>query len=174
MTIATYSPGDINIIIRQPKLGVVYKVDGFTDTGTVDFAREVDSFTMYTSVDNRHTRVFNKNTSGTATFHLAQTSDSNDVLQGLYDTDVKSVEGGGQGYPIEVLIQDNNGRSFMFSQYAYFGKPADSNYTNNVEERQWTLYMPNCETYVGGNMNFSGAAAAALEAMGVAIDPDWL
>ena len=175
MTISTYAPGNIDIIVREPKAGITHRVTGFTDGGSVDFSREMDSFKMYTSVDNMHTRVFSENTSGTAVIHLAQTSDSNDVLQALYDNDVNSIRtGDGIGRPVEVLIKDNSGRSIMFSSYGYIGKPADSSYTADVTSRDWTIFMPNCEQYVGGNMQFSVAVQDALERLGITFDEKWI
>ena len=165
---ATYAPNEVSVVITQLSTGIVHLVSGYSEDSIVAVDRNSDTFSMYKGADDSATRIYNSDTALVVTLSLQQTVTSNDVLTALYRNDSASKDA-----MFSVLIADNSGRSRFFAEEAYIAKLPDAKYSNSMQIREWVLHAPNSEMTIGGNVSYSPADQAVLEALGVSIDPRW-
>jgi hypothetical protein len=166
--LATYSPYDVTLSIVKGSFQHI--LSGFSEQTIVTVSRDSDSFTKYTGADNSPTRIFIPNTSGTLVVPLQQTSPSNDMLQLLYDEDVRTRDSSGL---FSVFLKDNSGRSLYHAYQAYISKVPDSSFGTEMQIREWQIHAIHLESYIGGNSPFDPADAAAFEALGGVIEDRW-
>ena len=140
MTVETYSPKRVEVIVA----GVPMK--GFADGTFVTVARANDSFATNVGADGEVSRTASADRTGTVTLTLQQTSDSNDFLSGLMTADELTLAG-----QFPFLLKDTNGRTILESPCAWINKPADSEFGNELSNREWVISCSELQGLVGGN-----------------------
>lgn len=165
---ATYAPNEVSVIITQASTGLVHLVAGYSEDSIVAVDRNSDTFSMYKGADDTATRIYNADSALQMTLSLQQTAETNDILTALYKNDKTSRDA-----MFSILVKDNSGRSFFFAEEAYIAVLPNAQYSNSMQTREWTIHAPNSDMVIGGNARLSPSAQAALESLGVSIDPQW-
>lgn len=166
--LATYAPNEISVVITQESTGLTHTLSGYATDSMVDVERNSDTFEMYKGADDTATRIYKADTALKITVHLAQTSNSNDILSALYNNDATTRNG-----IFSVLITDNTGRSRYFAEEAYIGMVPAASYSNSMNTRQWVIHAPNSNIIMGGNSKFNQADLRAMDKLGVTVPPQW-
>lgn len=166
--LATYAPNEVSVVITQASTGVVHLVAGYSEDSIVSVERNSETFSMYKGADDSATRIYNADTGLMITLSLQQTAESNDILTALYKNDKQSRDA-----LFSILVKDNSGRSYFFAEEAYIAVLPNAQYSNSMQIREWVIHAPNSEMTIGGNARLSPSTQAALEALGVNIDPSW-
>lgn len=169
--LGTYSALDVQVIITQESTGLSYRVVGFMEDSVVTVTPTVDTFTPYNGADNTGARIHSGNRSASIVLSLQQTSPSNDVLTQLHLNDTRSRRNEGL---FSVMIKDASGRSVASARQAYIGKLPESNFTNGMSVREWTIYAFNAEMFVGGNSLMLPDEVDALELLEANVDQSWV
>lgn len=165
---ATYAPNEVSVILTQVSTGIVHLISGYSEDSIVAVDRNSDTFGMYKGADDTATRIYNADTALVVTLSLQQTVASNDILTALYKNDRASRDA-----MFSILVADNSGRSRFFAEEAYIAKLPDAQYSNSMQIREWVIHAPNSDMTIGGNVRFSPAEQAVLEALGVVVDTRW-
>jgi hypothetical protein len=165
--LATFSPNQVSVVITQGSLS--HEVSGFSSDSIVGVNRSAETFTMYTGADDSATRIYNSNTTGVITIPLQQTSNSNDVLMELYENDRATKNG-----LFEIMVKDLEGRSVYHSREAFISIVPDSQYSNDMSLREWTIQAHKLDYYVGGNSKFDPVDESAMTTLGAEIEARWL
>lgn len=166
--LATFAPNRVQIVISQENTGLNYVLSGFSEDSIVSIERAAQSFSLYVGADNTTTRVFNANNAANITLTLAQTSESNDVLSGLYNSDANNLDG-----LFSIMVKDTSGRSFFFAEEAYIGTIPTSGFANSMQTREWVISAADMEQVSGGNAKFSPAGQEAMNSLGVSMEERW-
>jgi hypothetical protein len=140
MTVETYSPKRVELILG----GVPLR--GYSDGTFIQVERTSDAFTTNVGADGEVSRTHSADKTGTITVTLQQTSDSNDFLSGLVNADEISLQG-----QVPVLLKDTNGRTLAESPCAWVMKVANSEFANEISDREWVISCSELIVFVGGN-----------------------
>ena len=140
MTVETYSPKRVELIFG----GVPMR--GFSDGTFINVERTSDSFTTNVGADGEVSRTHSADKTGKITITLQQTSDSNDFLSALIISDEISLLG-----QVPVLLKDTNGRTLAESPCAWIDKVANSEFSNELSDREWVISCSELIMFVGGN-----------------------
>lgn len=136
----TYDPREVVVTFRGIPL------TGFADGTFMNLERTEDTFTESTGASGETSRAKSNNRSASLELTLQQTSPSNDVLSIAHSQDEKANAGVG-----EVLVKDAKGTTLVVSPAAYVKKPPAVEYGKEITGRAWTLFLSECEIFVGGN-----------------------
>lgn len=166
--IGNYSPE--SIIATISKGDFVYQITGFADGTFLTVSRLVPASEPYIGSDLTGGRVKRKNRSATATFTLHQYSESNKVLQDLQRADE---ENDGNAWVFNFGIKDASGQTQLFSNQTIIASTPDFAFSSTTETRDWSFFMFNADTNLGGNTPMSDASVAAVEAVGGEVDARW-
>lgn len=123
-------------------------LQGFADGEFLTISFTSDHFESVAGADGEVTRSKTNDNRATVTVKLMQTSDSNDLLSALYNTDRKFPNGAGVG---AFLVQDFNGRSLFAASECWIRKVPDISFDRTATEREWTFEIANLEYFQGGN-----------------------
>ncbi len=140
MSVRTFDPGQVSLIVGA------FPISGFADGTFINVSRENDSFSKVTGADGITSRAKSNDRSGMIVITLAQTSPSNDVLSGINAADELNSDG-----VVPVFVKDNSGRGLFVSAFAWIRRPADSEFSKEVSNREWTLDCSELNMFVGGN-----------------------
>lgn len=140
MTVETYSPKRVELIIG----GVPLR--GYADGTFISIERTSDAFTTNVGADGEVSRTHSADKTGKITITLQQTSDSNDFLSALVNADEISLLG-----QVPVLLKDTNGRTLAESPFAWVDKVANSEFGNELSDREWVISCSELIVFVGGN-----------------------
>lgn len=135
-----YSPKDVLVIFGGNVL------TGFADGTMVSINRETDSFTKHVGSQGEVTRVKSANKSAEIIIMLAQSSPSNLILSGIQALDELTSNG-----ILPLIIKDLSGKSIYFSGQAWIRKPADSEFSDEITDREWALDCAEMLPVIGGN-----------------------
>jgi hypothetical protein len=164
-----YSPGDITVTLTRDD-GFAHTIGGYMEDAMISVEPTQDTFTMFTSADNRSTLMFHEDTSASVMLTLNQTSPSNDVLTALY----KEFRGAKSASKLFTLtVKDNNGRSLYVSPQAFVGRLPTASFANTMQSRDWTIVCHDMDQNAGGNAKFSAADANTLELLGATVEDRW-
>lgn len=136
----TYDPSQVLLTFNG------YNISGFADGTFVNVARDEDMWSLQMGTDGEGTRSKSNNRSGTVSFTLMQSSDSNDILSGFAAADELSNSGMGP-----LLVKDNSGRSLYAAENAWIQKLPDSEFGREATSREWVLRTDHLQSFVGGN-----------------------
>ncbi len=164
-----YSPGDITVALTRDD-GFAHVIGGYMEDAMISVEPNQDTFTMFTSADNKSTLMFHEDSSATVMITLNQTSASNDVLTALYK-EFRQAKNPNKLFTITV--KDNNGRSLYTSAQAFVGKLPTAAYANSMQARDWTIVCHNMDQNAGGNSKLSAADANTLELLGAVVEDRW-
>lgn len=123
-----YDPGRIIIIFKGAQ------IQGYAEGSFVKASRAEETFKTSAGAGGDVVRVRNRNKMGSVVVTLQAASASNDVLQAFLDTD----EATGLGYGA-LMIKDLNGTTLVVAEKAWVQKPADSEYSADAPNREWTI-----------------------------------
>ena len=140
MTVETYSPKRVEVIVA----GVPLR--GFADGTFISAERTRDAFATNVGADGEVSRTHSADKTGKVTLTLQQTSDSNDFLSGLQNADEISLSG-----QFPFLLKDTNGRTLIASPFAWIDKAANSEFSNELTNREWIISLSEMNVFVGGN-----------------------
>lgn len=139
MAVATYDPKEVIININ----GI--PISGFADGTFINVSREKDAFTKVIGSDGVQSRAKSNDRSGMIVLTLVQTSASNDTLSALAIAD--EVQNAGVA---AIIVKDVGGRSTFISGNGWVRKMPDSEFSNEITNREWTLDMAEVDIFVGG------------------------
>ncbi len=140
MTVETYSPKRVEVIVA----GVPLR--GFADGTFITAERTSDAFSTNVGADGEASRTASADRTGKVTITLQQTSDSNDFLSGLALGDEVSLNG-----QFPFLLKDTNGRTLIEAPCAWIDKIANSEFSNELTDREWVISLGEMIPFVGGN-----------------------
>ena len=166
--IGTYAPNQVDVIIFQESSGLSWRASGFMEDSIVSVEPSAATFTRYKGADNTGARIYNADDGGKVTMSLQQISITNDVLEGLFANDRASRNG-----LFGIMVKDKSGRTSFFSEEAYIAQRPTASFSNSMQAREWIIECDHMVSFVGGNAPISAAAKAALEQLGVQLDPKW-
>ncbi len=164
-----YSPNDITVVITRED-GLVHIIGGYSEDQMVTVEPAAESFTMYTSADNKSTLLFNANNSATVMLTLNQTTVSNDILSQLYEEFRASKS---PSKLFTITVKDNNGRSMYVSPQAFIGKRPSAIFANSMQNRDWTILCHDMQQFSGGNSKMSTGDVQAVELLGGTVEERW-
>jgi len=140
MAVKTYDPKQVIIIIGGNTM------TGFADGTFVIVARNEDGWSLQIGTDGEGTRSKSNNKSGTVTFTLMQSSDSNQILSALAALDELSNAGA-----VPIMVKDNSGESLYIAETAWIRKYADSEFAREAGPREWVLETDVLVPNIAGN-----------------------
>src|SRR3990172_523550 len=140
MAVKTYDPRQVIIIVAGNQMS------GYADGSFVTVARNEDMWSLQIGTSGEGTRSKSNNKSGTITFQLMQSSDSNAVLQALANVDELSNAGA-----VPVMVKDNSGDSLYIAETAWIRKIPDSEFSREAGPREWVLETDVLVPNVAGN-----------------------
>lgn len=140
MAVKTYDPKQVILIVGG------FQITGYAEGTFVNIARREDAFTLHVGSDGEGVRSKSNNRSGTVTFHLLQSSHSNDILSAFAKADELTNAG-----IFPLMVKDGSGSSLYMAQSAWIKKIADSEFGKEAGAREWGLETDNLEAFVGGN-----------------------
>jgi len=134
----TYSPNDVTLVIAG------YKVFGWD---RISLQRNVQGFTPYIGIRDKHSRTRNTNSSATLSLSIIQTCPVNDVLSRVHELDLQYGTG-----RLEITLKDNSGRSVFSSEEAYIVGYPSAEYGPEIDYRVWNIYCQSMKVWtLGGN-----------------------
>ena len=121
-------------------------LSGFGDGEFLSVEMNGDQYELKMGVDGTGTRSKNNDFSAKIKITLAQSSESNAVMQGFWNADRLS---GGGIQPF--FAKDNSGSSLYAAATAWIMKQPVAKFAKGVEMREWTLETDNLVPFEGGN-----------------------
>lgn len=149
---ATYSPCRMVVSVA----GRV--IEGFSENDIVSVTRDTNLFTKTIGAAGEVARAKHCNTAGTITISLLQTSQDNDFLSSLANTD--HATGKGQ---VPVYIEDQDGSTKYASTQAWVQKMPDADFGNDIRSRVWVFDCADLSIHHGGNN--TGVVASTVGAI---------
>lgn len=130
----TYSPKNYDVIFA----GVL--LTGFAEGTFVTIATEGPGFSDVVGVDGEVTRNRLYDRRATVTVSLMQTSESNDELQAIYDSDRDGINGEGVG---GLRIVDREGTTIFEAEDAWIQNDPDAELGAEASSRDWEIRCAN-------------------------------
>lgn len=140
MSVKTYDPKQVAIIVAGSQ------ISGYANGSFIKVERDEDAFSKVTGADGYSSRAKSNNRGGVMTVTLAQTSDSNDILNAFALADEVSNAG-----VVPVMMKDNSGRTTIFSGFAWVKKTAGADFAKEIGNREWIFDMTDVDINHGGN-----------------------
>lgn len=133
-------------------LNTLLLVNGVEITGfdegddVIQLARINDSAAHSIGTDGEMTISISADRSGTVTFRIMQTSDSNSYLSGLINA-----QENGAYVPIFVQFKDTKGNDLGSGTQGYITKPADMTRGTNAQPQEWVIVVERLDLlHLGG------------------------
>lgn len=139
--VRTYDPKKVVLTVG----GV--PISGYADGTFISLERTSDTFSKISGAHGEVSRAKTNDFSGSLTVTLAQTSMSNNILQGFAIADELSNDG-----VVPVFLKDNSGQSVFFSANGWIRKPANAEYGKEISNREWVLDLADLDMGHGGNL----------------------
>jgi len=142
MLIGTFSPKDIVLSIND------YQIKDFTDGTFIEVLQNSPSYRAVKGIRGKHTRVHQRDNSGTLKFRMMQTSHQNNVLSEIALDDKINQTG-----LLLVTLRDVGGDTGIQFTNAYLeGFPNVSYQSTSTSPIEWNINYEHITTYyVGGN-----------------------
>lgn len=159
--LSTYDPTQISIILS--KNGFTHIITGSSEDMMVTIDR-ADAWSESVSAQGDTTRVYNAVwDKADITIPLQQTSPSNDVLEALFTTDLRSKNSKNL---FSITIKDNAGRSMHYGYEAYVARKPSASYGNTMQFREWMIRVNKLEDKLGGNSDVDQDIATSVVGFG--------
>lgn len=123
-------------------------ISGYADGEFLTITQESDAFATVVGVDGDVTRSKTKDYRATVELSLMQTSDANDMLSALYNTDREAANGAGVG---AFLVRDRQGRALYTADTCWVQKAPDVTFDRTATSRTWVIAIANLLRFDGGN-----------------------
>ena len=156
MSLALYSPEDVTIL-----LGGIYQIEGLQEGSFLSISKDEDLFKIAVSTDGVVSRTHISSPTFTIKMTLSSVADSNAILTAMAALDSKTY-----GVAIPLFIKDGNGTSLFYAATCWIEKIAEATFSEDVEDRQWTLRATGVTNVIGGN-SFGGIVDTGLAAAGM-------
>lgn len=143
--LATYRPEDVLVIIAG------FQMTGFVSGTFLSISKPNSTFSSRESADGVVARTQSNSKLYTVTLTLANTSDSNQLLSYMSRLDELT-----KIAKFPIAIKDMSGQSVLFSPEAWVDNTPDSNFSDSIEDRSWSITCANCVYNAGGNYEESG------------------
>lgn len=140
MAVRSYDPKQIIVTVGGVPLS------GYTEGVFITISRDEDTWTKNVGADGLVSRVKTNNFTGTCVITLKQTSPSNDYLSSIIIADEIT-----NTRLVPILIKDISGTSIYFSATGWIKKWADSGFSKEIGDREWTIDLSALDLYVGSN-----------------------
>mgnify|MGYP000032262258 CR=1 FL=1 len=138
MAVKTYDPKSVVVTVGG------YPISGFADGTFITVERSSDAFTKVVGADGEVSRAKSADRSGSVTFTLMQTSNSNAVLSAFAIAD----ENTGAGV-VPILIKEGN--SIVFAAEGWVRKLPNAEWGKEVGNREWVFDCAVIQMEHGGN-----------------------
>lgn len=139
----TYSPSDISITFA----GV--PIDGFDASNVVRINRIDPIYTSKRAMDGTVSITKQKYSKWQVSIFLAQSSDSNDLLNGiqklLFSSNIKAMQF------LPLIIKDNSGTTMFFAKDVWIEQLPELEFGQSLAVREWVFMCNDVECIIGGN-----------------------
>jgi len=139
----TYSPSDISITFA----GV--PIDGFDSSNVVRINRIDPIYTSKRAMDGTVSITKQKYSKWQVSIFLAQSSDSNDLLNGiqklLFSSNIKAMQF------LPLIIKDNSGTTMFFAKDVWIEQLPELEFGQSLAVREWVFMCNDVECIIGGN-----------------------
>lgn len=137
----TYSFADISLLVQGTE------ITGYDDgDDVITLERLNDSAAHTIGTDGEMTVSLSTDRSGTVTFRLLSTSDSNAFLSGLI-----AAQENGAFIPVFVQMKDNRNNDLGSGTQGYIQRPATMTRGRNVQPQEWVVVVERLDLlHVGG------------------------
>lgn len=168
-SLKTYDPTQVIIILEKNNKSHI--VTGVSEKSIVSIDR-ADAWSESVGAYGNTTRIYNPVwKKATITIPLQQTSESNDVFEALFTTDVNSRNSDNL---FSITVKDNEGRSLHYGYEAYVAVKPKAAYTDSMETREWVVRVNELEDRLGGNSKVNQQLADIVADFGGSIDSKWI
>ncbi len=140
MTVKTYDPKEVSVIIGSQPLG------GFADGDFVTVERNEDGWSLLVGADGETTRAKNANKAGKITVRLLASSASNDYLSELQIADELSGSA-----TFGLMVKDNRGTSIYAAATAWINKQPPAAFGKDAGTREWVIETDELIPKAGGS-----------------------
>ena len=139
----TYSPSDISITFA----GV--PIEGFSSDNVVRINRIDPVYTSKRAMDGSVSVTKQKYSKWQVSIFLAQSSQSNDLLNGvqklLFSADIKALQF------LPLIIKDNSGTTMFFAKDVWIEQLPELEFGQSLATREWVFMCNDVECIIGGN-----------------------
>ena len=139
----TYSPSDISITFA----GV--PIEGFSSDNVVRINRIDPIYTSKRAMDGSVAVTKQKYSKWQVSIFLAQSSQSNDLLNGvqklLFSADIKELQ------YLPLIIKDNSGTTMFFAKDVWIEQLPELEFGQSLATREWVFMCNDVECIIGGN-----------------------
>lgn len=139
----TYSPSDISITFA----GV--PIEGFSSDNVVRINRIDPIYTSKRAMDGSVSVTKQKYSKWQVSIFLAQSSQSNDLLNGvqklLFSADIKALQ------YLPLIIKDNSGTTMFFAKDVWIEQLPELEFGQSLATREWVFMCNDVECIIGGN-----------------------
>lgn len=173
MSLATYDPTKVTIVIDWEDGNGTnsHVITGVSEDTIVSIERQ-DAWNESVGAYGNTTRIYNPVwDKANITIPLQQTSESNDVMNYLFQRDIESVS---SNFLFSITVKDTSGRSLHYGYEAYVAVKPNATYGNTMNMREWVVRVNKLEDKMGGNSKVDSALAQEVASLGGTIDPSWI
>lgn len=173
MSLTTYNPTKVTIVLDWEDGNGVnsHIVTGVSEDTIVSIDRQ-DAWNESVGAYGNTTRIYNPVwDKANITIPLQQISESNDVMNYLFQRDIDSVS---SDYLFSITIKDTSGRSLHYGYEAYVAVKPNATYGNAMNNREWVVRVNKLEDKLGGNSKVDAALVAEVASLGGTIDSSWI
>lgn len=173
MSLATYDPTKVCIVLDWEDGNGTnsHIITGVSEDTIVSIERQ-DAWNESVGAYGNTTRIYNPVwDKANITIPLQQTSESNDVMNYLFQRDIESVS---SNYLFSITVKDTSGRSLHYGYEAYVAVKPNATYGNTMNMREWVVRVNKLEDKLGGNSKVDSALVAEVASLGGVIDPSWI
>lgn len=160
-SLSTYDPTLVTIVLERN--GVSHIVTGVSEDQIVSIDR-ADAWSESVGAYGNTTRIYNPVwDKADITIPLQQTSETNDILEALFTTDIRARNSDNL---FSITIKDNSGRSLHYGHEAYINRKPSAAYGPGMNTRDWVIRVNKLEDTLGGNSRVDSDLARTVEAFG--------
>lgn len=158
----TYAPSEVTVAIAGKHL------TGFADNAFVRITRENPLHTSKMAMDGSVSVTKQRYSKWTVTISLAQSSPSNNFLDGLQKILTEKNITAFQFIPL--IIKDNSGSTMFFAKEIWLDSVPEQTFGSDMNLRDWVITCNNVESIIGGNAEDIDDVTKAIQAAGVILD----
>lgn len=172
-SLATYDPTQVVIVLDwEDENGVNAHVVTGVSEDTVVSVERADAWSESVGAYGNTTRIYNAVwDKANITVPLQQTSESNDVLNYLFQRDIVAKSSDNL---FSVTVKDNSGRSLHYGYEAYVAVKPSAVYGTGMNNREWVIRVNKLEDRIGGNSKVDSSLVTEVTSLGGTIDAQWI
>lgn len=118
---------------------------GYADGDFASATFSEDAATLIVGADGESCFIDSANKSGEVTLTLLRSSNSNDLLMALYQSQRIAL------VPKPLYVKDISGRSVISGQKAIIKKAPDLTFGKEMSNTEWVFLVADLEVFIGGN-----------------------